>query len=146
MVGPGQRDWWREFLATRDAVLLPDERLLPPMGVTRTWVNTCRGLPDRGRSVILAHLGAGDGLAINDSYYLRRCLVTILASIRLADDCSRWAQELSTMVPAPDRLLHAAPVAFQSVNQTTTRSHVFIVYVACGFFEVVGTGCWTASN
>ncbi|TWU14262.1 hypothetical protein CA54_31050 [Symmachiella macrocystis] len=135
---PGQRDWWREFLAARDAVLLPDGTPVAPNGRDPVTGEYLPGLAGSRPFRDFAQLGAGDGLAIND---------TLLRSLpgddfgvdqtgrRLFEVGSR-AQHDGSASPSTDYYMRHRLLS-KVANHATTRSHVYIVFVEVGFFEVV---------
>ncbi|QDU46444.1 hypothetical protein Mal52_49650 [Symmachiella dynata] len=135
---PGQRDWWREFLAARDAVLLPDGT---PVGADGRDPVTGKYLPGLAGSRPFrdfAHLGAGDGLAINDT--LLRSLpgddFGVDQTGRRLFEVGSKAQHDGSASPSTDYYMRHRLLS-KVANHATTRSHVYIVFVEVGFFEVV---------
>ncbi len=148
---PGiSRDWWKEFLGARDAVILPGGNptsvLMANDGrdpITQKYVPGVAGTrPFRDFAHLSYHgaagTGEGDGLGINHT--LLRSLPGDNFGV---DQTGRRLFEVGTKnqhdgvagVHTDYYMRHR--LLSKVSNHATTRSHVYIVFVAVGFFEVV---------
>ncbi len=139
---PRTRNWWYEFIAARDAVALPNGNLVGTAGkdpVTNQYVPGVAGTrPFREFS------HSDHGTRSIDHTLLRQLLGQVDPG-PVWSTHNRDGRRLFEVGPGDDNAMTDSAVdyhmrhrlASKVVNHATTRSHVYAIFIAVDFFEVV---------